>query len=867
MLTILPNTPQTTIPGIPACFQGSATVSIEQTDFMYMDIPETGTNYTYNHSSLEWKRSGGTDGTPLIQTTTTFAYGKQPFYITGINYSYWFTPGDPDKRVTWFIGVTDDADNDYWIDVGVRFCPGGTGCDPSWYMRIFSTQQGLIYHKNVGFNQQFYVRSDGVNLYFERKVGYIVYTEASIPLPASANWRFTVGSYFDNWIGGLGVFKGSYQGTIPITWSAPDGGTLEVTGNTACLTLDDYSTYSVCGETEFDDPICIEVVSAPLTFEPVGLACDECVFTNSVVTFTSNVPNGVLTALDENDDPIGTVTGSLSWQAPGVPAVVTLTYTAGEETETCVINVVEKLAVINVEGYTIAGMVPGETFQILTNYDDIETFTTLAEYSASDETVIKVASATGISSGGQLLIDDERMLVTGVSGTNISVNRGYRGTLALDHANGAGVTIIQAPAVVWENVDCEAVVTPDGLVRIPLNIRNGCFGALDCYIKGRLTRIGTLQGPDGLLGCDNMTSGITQETITLRVITDPVFPTPELGGPKPVKWKPETPEYKVITNEFEGGCDETYLRNRVPIMRWSVRYSGLSYEDENPCSPVPCCDEEQGFVNGYDSSFQKAKYLDDFWNLVTGTAGYFTLIDLRTGITWKRVRFEGTMERDHINWYTTQSRDFTLVWHPCCATEPMGGVCAHNTIVTDFTPPTIPTGVTATVIDHKTVQVNWNKSTDNVGVKFYEVEIDDGDIVNTGIYLGYTNTDLAPGTIHQYRVRAVDYSYNRSGWSSLAFATLPDPDRQPPTTPTNLRYSVVYEESGYPAITIEWDTATDNVAVTGYKLLLNGVILDLGPSVAYVFVDTGRVNATAYIRAYDAEGNQSPWSSPIRIRA
>lgn len=60
---------------------------------------------------------------------------------------------------------------------------------------------------------------------------------------------------------------------------------------------------------------------------------------------------------------------------------------------------------------------------------------------SSSVTTVRVASATGISTSPQtiLFVDNEAMFVTGVSGTAISVIRGYASTLAVPHISGAMV--------------------------------------------------------------------------------------------------------------------------------------------------------------------------------------------------------------------------------------------------------------------------------------------------------------------------------------------------------------------------------------------------------------------------------------------
>lgn len=82
----------------------------------------------------------------------------------------------------------------------------------------------------------------------------------------------------------------------------------------------------------------------------------------------------------------------------------------------------------------------------------------------------------------------------------------------------------------------------------------------------------------------------------------------------------------------------------------------------------------------------------------------------------------------------------------------------------------------------------------------------------------------------------------------------PPPDTTPPSNPTNLASSGV-SRTGF---SVNWTASTDNVAVTGYDVLLNGT--NNGPVTATSFTFTGLNCATQYnvgVRAFDAAGNNS----------
>ena len=99
--------------------------------------------------------------------------------------------------------------------------------------------------------------------------------------------------------------------------------------------------------------------------------------------------------------------------------------------------------------------------------------------------------------------------------------------------------------------------------------------------------------------------------------------------------------------------------------------------------------------------------------------------------------------------------------------------------------------------------------------------------------------------------------------SASATVTVGSPaDTSPPSTPTGLSGSAVSASQ----INLSWSASTDNVAVTGYNIMRNG--LNVGTSVGTTYADTGLSADTAYnytVSAYDAAGNTSPASSPVSV--
>ena len=98
----------------------------------------------------------------------------------------------------------------------------------------------------------------------------------------------------------------------------------------------------------------------------------------------------------------------------------------------------------------------------------------------------------------------------------------------------------------------------------------------------------------------------------------------------------------------------------------------------------------------------------------------------------------------------------------------------------DTTPPSQPTGLTATPISQSQIDLAWNASTDDVGVVGYNVYRDNVLVTTVG-GLVYPDTGLAAATNYLYEVSAVDAAANESIRSSAVAAVtpaLPPPPQQ-----------------------------------------------------------------------------------------
>src|SRR2546427_9011138 len=98
--------------------------------------------------------------------------------------------------------------------------------------------------------------------------------------------------------------------------------------------------------------------------------------------------------------------------------------------------------------------------------------------------------------------------------------------------------------------------------------------------------------------------------------------------------------------------------------------------------------------------------------------------------------------------------------------------------------------------------------------------------------------------------------------TSNAAGTTPSVDTTSPSTPTGLTGAA----AGSTGANLSWSASTDNVGVTAYILLRNGI--QVATPATTSFADTGLSPATTYsytVAARDAAGNISPNSTSVSV--
>ena len=207
---------------------------------------------------------------------------------------------------------------------------------------------------------------------------------------------------------------------------------------------------------------------------------------------------------------------------------------------------------------------------------------------------------------------------------------------------------------------------------------------------------------------------------------------------------------------------------------------------------------------------------------------------------WSTLRgFDCQLSNDNVNWTSVYTTNATQV----------GGNLSYS--FPDLQAPSAPSSLASSAITLNSFTLNWNASTDNVGVSAYEVFLN-GISLGTTSSTNFSFSGLQNGTSYTSSVRARDATGNWSSISNLSVSTLSDTEA--PSTPTNLLAGQISQTS----FSLSWNASTDNVAVERYQLFSNGN--PVATVQGTTFALTGLTASTSYsvsVIAIDAAGNSS----------
>ncbi|OPX86441.1 MAG: Exoglucanase B precursor [Pelotomaculum sp. PtaB.Bin104] len=206
-------------------------------------------------------------------------------------------------------------------------------------------------------------------------------------------------------------------------------------------------------------------------------------------------------------------------------------------------------------------------------------------------------------------------------------------------------------------------------------------------------------------------------------------------------------------------------------------------------------------------------------------------------------------------------------------TAKLGKIFTYNftTAVDDTEAPVWPDGaqMTAGKVGPESLVLSWPKANDNVGVIEYQLykEGTTPELIKTfdSTTTSYNMEGLTPDTTYNFVFRARDAKSNYTPDLTLAVKTLLT-DAQAPTWPAGSKLTA---DNILPdTLDLSWTAASDNVDVTGYRLLINGSAAADVDANTFTYHATQLIPGTAYIfkvEARDKAGNYSTTGPKLAI--
>jgi fibronectin type 3 domain-containing protein len=182
--------------------------------------------------------------------------------------------------------------------------------------------------------------------------------------------------------------------------------------------------------------------------------------------------------------------------------------------------------------------------------------------------------------------------------------------------------------------------------------------------------------------------------------------------------------------------------------------------------------------------------------------------------------------------------------------------------VPDTAPPSTPGSLTAGSTQPTQAYLEWNASTDNVGVAGYYV-FRNGVTVATTAQAFYTDSGLTDAATYSYFVEAFDLAGNMSAPSLTVHVTTWN--TIPPSAPAN----VVGTPASCQEINLTWSAATDKIPISSYRVFRGtsaNSLIQVGTtySTPTAYPNYSLAPSTKYyfgVEAVDTDGNVSPMSA------
>lgn len=279
----------------------------------------------------------------------------------------------------------------------------------------------------------------------------------------------------------------------------------------------------------------------------------------------------------------------------------------------------------------------------------------------------------------------------------------------------------------------------------------------------------------------------------------------------------------------------------------SIRcYAAQTADSVPPSAPV-----------GLYADYRTSTSISLSWSQATdnkGVKGYQVFRDGRKIVTVTKTAYTNT------SLVPGQAYTYMIKAYDAAGNVSEGGISLKVSTLPDVQAPSVPSGLSVSASDYTSASLCWEPSTDNTGVKTYEV-YRDGVKVSSTAKTAYTSKSLTPGKKYVFTVRAGDVAGNFSAQSkSISVSTTADTSS--PSVPEGLRASVVTETE----ITLVWDASRDNVKVKGYVIRRSDAGSVKSADGEHTFRNlTPGTKYTFTVSAYDASGNSSAAGKALTV--
>ncbi|MEW9578822.1 lytic polysaccharide monooxygenase [Bacillus toyonensis] len=190
-----------------------------------------------------------------------------------------------------------------------------------------------------------------------------------------------------------------------------------------------------------------------------------------------------------------------------------------------------------------------------------------------------------------------------------------------------------------------------------------------------------------------------------------------------------------------------------------------------------------------------------------------------------------------------------------------------NNVKPDTEAPSIPNGIQTQKVTANSIELTWNTSTDNVGVKGYQI-FRNGEMIDTVPGTHFIDKTLQSSTEYSYTVKAIDAAGNVSKESTALTVktTVEAPDTEAPTQPKGLHSMGTTASS----VDLMWSPSDDNIGVDHYDIYreIEGTMKKIATSNTTSYMDNNLLANKTYkyvVKAVDVAGNESVQSDIFTI--